>query len=347
MMRVRETARGARTAHIALFDATTLVARGVKEQLVARGFPTASVRLFTSSDDPEANLSEFDGEAMLVGRPDLDALGNLDIAFLCGTPEEGARYLQWPRQAGFTAIDLTAASRGDAHVPVVNAAVNPGAIEAWAGLIAAPSPAAQILTSLIAPIRRGPGLESATAVIFRPASESGVGGVDELYQQTVAVLNFHDLPKQVFGRQLAFNLIPLPVADPAPARSSVRDEVEDEVLRVTGSGYDLAVQTILAPVFHCHAAALHIVLPPGHGPEDLIAALRTGEDLKVPARSGGVTPVERAGAAEVAVAGVRPSRVARGAWIWAVADHLTAGTARNAVRIAEGLMDRNLARRPS
>jgi aspartate-semialdehyde dehydrogenase len=147
----------------------------------------------------------------------------------------------------------------------------------------------------------------------------------------------------VFGRQLAFNLIPSPAE---PSSRSEGDGVEGEVRRITGGEYDLAVQTILAPVFHCHAAAVHVVLPSGRGPEDLAAALRAGEDLKLPPR-GGVTPVERAGKAEVAVAGVRPSSVPRGAWIWAVADNLTAGTARNAVRIAEGLMSRNLARRPS
>jgi len=83
-MVVREAARARRRAHLALFDATTLTAKALKEELVARSFPIASVRLFTSQSDPDHNLTEFAGEAMLVTEPDPDALGRLDIAFLCG-----------------------------------------------------------------------------------------------------------------------------------------------------------------------------------------------------------------------------------------------------------------------
>src|SRR5262245_2317557 len=107
-------------AHLALFDATTLVAKGIKDRLVERRFPIASVHLYTSSDDPEANLTEFAGEAMLVTQPDIDALGTIDIAFFCGTPPEGERYLDWPGRKGFVAIDLTAASHARPAVPVVN-----------------------------------------------------------------------------------------------------------------------------------------------------------------------------------------------------------------------------------
>ena len=81
----------ARGARLALFEATSLTAKGVKDQLAARSFPVTSVRLFTSSTDPDANLTEFKGEAMLVTAPDEEGLGSLDIAFLCGGREEGER----------------------------------------------------------------------------------------------------------------------------------------------------------------------------------------------------------------------------------------------------------------
>ena len=47
-MPVDRLAARRRPAHLAVFDATTLVAEGVKEQLVERSFPVASMRLFST-----------------------------------------------------------------------------------------------------------------------------------------------------------------------------------------------------------------------------------------------------------------------------------------------------------
>jgi aspartate-semialdehyde dehydrogenase len=328
-----------RRAHIALFDATTLTAKGVKEQLVARSFPTASVRLFTSRNDPDSNLTEFAGQAMLVTEPDLDSLGKLDIAFLCGTDEEGRRYLDWPGRGGFMAIDLTSASNASREIPLVNYAVNPEAIPAGPGVIATPRPVAQILSSLLAPIRSGPGLREAVAVVLQPASEYGDEGVEELYQQAVGLLNFRDIPTRVFGRQLAFNLIPSSVCQdgrlPGGASPGI---LEEEVRKVTGGGYDLSVQVVLAPVFHCHALMAHVVLPEGGTAGDLVAALEKSGQVRVGGADGGATPVERAGQEGVMAATVRPAHRDSSFWIWAVADNLAAGTSLNAVRIAEALL---------
>jgi hypothetical protein len=148
-MAVDRFAARRRPAHLAIFDATTLIAKGVKEQLVERSFPVASMRLFSTRSGDEASLSEFNGEAMLVGAPDLEALGTLDIAFLCGTREEGARYLEWAGRAGFVAIDLTTAANGSAGVPLVNAVVNPDAIPADPVLIATPHAISLLLSSLL------------------------------------------------------------------------------------------------------------------------------------------------------------------------------------------------------
>ena len=43
--------------------------------------------------------------------------------------------------------------------------------------------------------------------IFEPASERGKKGLDELRQQTVAVLSFHKLKTDVFDAQLSFNML--------------------------------------------------------------------------------------------------------------------------------------------
>ena len=336
-MAAPEVAPSRRRAHVALFDAKTLTAKGIKDQLVARSFPTASVRLFTSSADPDSNLTDFAGEAMLVTSPDFDTLGDLDIAFLCGTRQEGERYLDWSRRAGFVAIDLTRASSG-AGVTPVNAWVNPGATPKGHGVIATPHPVSQMLSTLLAPVKRHCGLKEAVIVVLQAASERGEPGIDELYQQTLSLMNFKEMPKEVFGRQLAFNLIPGHVAEEGRTVSASRADIEREVRLITGGEYALAVQVIQAPVFNCHAAMAHLVLAGGEGREDLLAAFKGSTGIIVGQRGEVVTPLERAGASDMLVTGVQPGLSESSFWIWAVADDLAGGTSINAVRIAESLL---------
>ena len=337
-MAVPEVSRFRRKAHVALFDATTLRGQAVKSHLVARSFPTSSVRLFSSSGDPEANLSEYGGEAMLVTSPDIEALGKLDIAFLCGTREEGARYLDWAGRAGFVAIDLSGVASTAPGVPVVNASVNPETITGNSGVIGTPHPVSQLLSTLLAPVRRHGGLREAEAVVLLPASQHGAAGIDELQQQSISLLNFNEMPREIFGRQLAFNVIPAWLLE-GQSPGGDRPDLEGEVLAITGGAYTLAVQAIQTPVFHGHAAMVHLVLENGRSREDLIACFKGSDEVRLARRGDPITPVERAGQTGVVVAGLRRGRGDSSFWVWAVMDDLAGGTTLNAVRIAEALLE--------
>ncbi len=337
-----KAATARRPAHVAMFEATTLAAKGVKDLLAARSFPIASMKMFTSRQDPESNLTEFRGEAMLITEPDLDSLGPVDIAFLCGLREDAAQYLDWPGRRGFVAIDLTAGPRSSA-VPLVNAGVNPEAIPEGPGLIATPHPIAQIMSSLLAPIVRGPGLIEVSAVALQPASEAGEEGIEELYRQAIGLLNFQDMPRDIFKRQLAFNLIPAFLYPESTSPGGARPgDLADEVLRITGGAYGLSIEVVLAPVFHCHAVLAHVRLDRGAGRDQLLSSFKGVAEIAIGGTS--LTPVDKAGQEGLTVAGVRPGGGESAFWLWAVADNLKSGTAFNAVRIAERVLDRGPAR---
>lgn len=341
-MRVVEPAPAERGAHLAVFDAQTLVAKGVRDHLVGRAFPIASMRFFSSRPDPEANLTEFAGEAMFVSEPDPEALGPLDIAFFCGSRPEGERYLAWPVERGFTAIDLTSAVRPEKGGPPINVAINADRLPRTPRLVPTPHPIALMLSTVLAAAHRGCGLKDAVVTAFQPVSEAGEEGINELYRQTLGLLNFQEYPQEIFGRQLAFNLVPAFVygRGPVPGRIDAR-EIEEEVRLIAGPGFDLSVGAVLAPVFHCHAAMVRLVLAPGRGPADLTAALGAVPDVRVDAAGTRATPVDRAGEPGLLVAGPWPAGAPEAVWIWIVSDNLQAGAALNAVRIAETIWRRD------
>ena len=66
-------------------------------------------------------------------------------------------------------------------------------------------PAAIALAMLLTTLAKRATIRKSIVHIFEPASERGKKGLDELRQQTVAVLSFHKLKTDVFDAQLSFN----------------------------------------------------------------------------------------------------------------------------------------------
>ncbi len=163
--------------------------------------------------------------------------------------------------------------------------------------------------------------------------------MDELYRQAVNLFNFGSIPRDTFGRQIAFNLLPLTLA-PALGGSERERSLARETLRVLGwEEGKLSLKMMLAPVFHCHAALIRFTPAGSIQPLVLLSALGRMEPLSADsegAEEGLGTPVEWAGEEKIRIVEVRED--GRGAlWMWALVDDLKAGAALNAVRIAEAL----------
>jgi aspartate-semialdehyde dehydrogenase len=89
---------------------------------------------------------------------------------------------------------------------------------------------------------------------------------------------------------------------------------------------------------------VHVTLPDGAGLESLRAAFDPGEEVRVAGPEDAVSPAESAGKAGVLVAGLRQAGDRSGFWLWALTDDLKSGAARNAVRIAETILERGMPR---
>ena len=325
---------------IALFDSATLLGKGVKSHLSKRHFPIGSLRVLdTGAMEEGGNLTEFDGEAMLATRPDREALAGVDLVFFCGADGSADEYLDWGRQGGFVAIDLTLTANRRKGIPVVNAWVNPQAARRHEGLLAVPHPASLILSSLLSPLARLSPLREVTSVMFQPASEKGEEGIEELYRQTVGVLNFTEVPKERLGGIQAFNLIPPSLAEAACPGDLVVREVG---FILGGTRFPHAVASVAVPVFHGHSFLSRVSFAENVPVAAMVEALKGQEGLRI-LEDGKTSPAELAGQEGILIGEIRPDpSLPSAAWIWGVSDNLVGGTALDAVRVAEELLAQGL-----
>jgi aspartate-semialdehyde dehydrogenase len=323
-----DPARSQAEATVAVVGGGRLLGQRVAELLTEEGLSPERLRLYDLGERV-GRLEELEGSAALVSEADPDLLALAEQVYLCLPPEEAAPFLEAPRARGSLWLDLSGASSVRPRVPLVNLRANPEALPARPnGLVAVPGAGAQLLTTVLAPLLSLASLRRARAVLHVPASEQGQEGLDELYQQTVGLLNFSEVRREVFGAQLAFNLL--------PEAGEIGERARRETSRILRLGRGaLTVAALRAPVFHGHAVWLHLELAERRSPEELSAALEASDWVSLAGEHGSATPLDFGGEARVLAAPFLEDGTGKGGvWLWAGCDDLTGGSAGNAVGIA-------------
>src|SRR5213079_3178693 len=99
--------------------------------------------------------------------------------------------------------------RMDDTVPLVVAEVNPDALEQHNGIIANPNCSTMQMVVALKPILDAVGLERLVVSTYQSVSGTGQKAVEELHDQTEAVINAQEMPgPTVYPHQIAFNVLP-------------------------------------------------------------------------------------------------------------------------------------------
>lgn len=201
-------------------------------------------------------------------------------------------------------------------------------------------PAVIVISSLLLRLAARFPLKSAVAQVFSSASEFTSRGVEELQRQTVNILSFQKIPDEIFGAQLAFNLLSRlgSAAKGEMARLETRLHrelhyyLEERVPQP-------ALRLLTVPVFYSVGVSLYVETAQPVSTEAATAAL-AGERIKIRKSSlDAPTPVEVTGSSDILVDSVSiDSEHPNGLWMWAVADNLHLAAA-NAVELAASLRE--------
>lgn len=317
---------------IAIVGAATLKGRELKEVLDEVNFPVADVKLL-DDDESLGQLDQVGDEPTFIQPPDPEHFRNADFAFFASDAAFTQRHWKSALQAGSTVLDLSYALETEPSVSVRSPWIEKE-LERGMGQQPAPEdlnttavvlahPAATVLALLLLRISSAGALRNAVATVFEPVSEQGKRGMDELHQQTVNLLSFTSLPKEVFDEQVAFNMLGRFGENSALSLLGTEKRIAAHFDLIAGGRVPLpSLMLIQAPTFHGHTFSIYIEF---ERPVDVAALAKAlaGEHVTIiDSGEDGPSNVTAAGQGTVLVSIRKDARNANGIWIWAAADNL-------------------------
>lgn len=325
----------------AIVGAASLKGKEVAEMLNERNFPAADIRLL-DDDESMGQLEAMGDEISFIQRVRAEQFENVDFTFFASDEDSTRKNWKDARDAGSAILDLSAALENE-H----GASVRSVWIERERGQIPAPElqpgpcvtahPVAVILALLVLRARKAVALRRAVAMILEPASEHGQRGMDELHQQTVNLLSFQPLPKDVFDAQVAFNMVARYGQKSQPALDSVEARIQRHYQKIAGPGVPQpSLMLLQAPIFHGHAMAVFLEMEGAVDLQTLSQAL-AGDHIAIPGEEeDSPSNVSSAGQADIQLALKIDPAQPSGVWLWAAADNLRI-SAVTAVECAESM----------
>jgi aspartate-semialdehyde dehydrogenase len=332
---------------LAVVGATGAVGSTMLEVMTERGFPASEVVPLASARSAGRTVRYGDTELM-VRLLEEASVDGFDIALFSAG---GGVSREWaPRFAatGCVVVDNSSAWRMEPNVPLVVAEVNGDALDGHQGIVANPNCSTMQMVMALKPIHDAAGIERVIVSTYQSTSGTGQRAVEELHDQTQAVLEAHEVSATVYPHQIAFNILPqVETFKDGDDYTTEERKVMGETRKILGRD-DIGVSATCArvPVYTGHSVSANVQTRDPLSPEECRELLAAAPGVTVvdnPADGLYPMALDAAGQDDVLVGRIRrdPSHE-RCLNLWIVGNNLRKGAATNAVQVAELLKVRNL-----
>ena len=334
---------------VGVLGATGAVGSTILEVLAERNFPASEVVPLASERSAGKRIPFAGGELEVRAIAD-EAIAGLDLVL---SSAGGAVSSEWaPRivEAGAVVVDNTSFWRMHEDVPLVVSEVNPDAASDHRGLIANPNCTTMEMVVALAPIQREVGIERLVVSTYQAVSGTGQKAIDELLDQSRAVLAGDQPQAHVYAHPIAFNVLPqVENFKDGDDYTTEERKVMAETRKIFGVGEDelrISATCARVPVHTGHSESVNVQTRRDLSPEECRELLAGAPGVVVmdsPADGIYPTATDAVGRDEVFVGRIRrdPSHE-RCLNLWIVGNNLRKGAATNAVQVAELLADRGL-----
>ena len=305
-----------------------LLGKEVRE-VIESAIPGVKVIMIASEQGGEASVIAITREEPVV----MSSLQSADlltanVAVLTGSPESSLKAYDRIRAAASAPaiIDLTGAleERPGARLrapAVENIAVEPGnAVQVIA------HPAAIAVALFLTGLQKSARIRRSVVQIFEPVSERGQAGLDELQKQTVGLLSFKPLQKDVYDAQVSFNMLPQYGSESPHSLAAIEQKIDRHLASLLAGANSVpmpSLRLIQAPVFHGYSISFWVEFEMN---PDLAAIEHDLASSEIDVRGKEHEPptnVGVAGQSGITVGAMAADRNdPRACWFWVVADNL-------------------------
>jgi aspartate-semialdehyde dehydrogenase len=323
-----------RTLRAAIVGASTLLGRELAEHLNDATGVAWDVTLL-DGEDAIGQVAVTDDGATVIQPLAPGAFDGMDIVFFAGDAATAGTHWREARAGGAGIVDLTGELAEQTEAVVLAPAAGAATVDLTTTLVVAAHPTAVMLALLAVRLKRF-GAARLVATVMEPASEQGKAGLDEMHQQTVGLLSFQAVPKDVYDMQVGFNLTARLGADAKVSLAKTAQRIGKDFSAIA-TGCELALQVVQAPVFNGHTASVFVSLADTPTEQDVREALHGSVVNTLSVDDPGPSNLTASGQKQV-LATVRKDAVAvDGFWLWMASDNLIQA-AQNAIACAMELV---------
>lgn len=330
---------------VAVAGATGVVGRQMLLTLEARNFPVSRIKCLASARSLGRTVP-FRGEEIPVEVLSEDSFAGVDIALFSAGGGTSKKFAPAAAGAGAVVVDNSSAWRMDPEVPLVVPEVNPEAIKTHKGIIANPNCSTIQMVVVLKPLHDAARIRRVVVSTYQAVSGAGSAAINELLDQTRALLDKQPYPPKVFPHQIAFNCIPqIPQSGAFEDNGYTNEEMKmvNETKKIIGdNSIMVTATTVRVPVLTGHSESVNVETEKKLTADEARALLSKAPGIVVeddlPAQRYPLA-VNAAGKYDTYVGRIRedishPSALD----MWIVSDNLLKGAALNAVQIAEKLL---------
>lgn len=326
---------------VAVVGATGAVGQEMLKTLAEREFPVSEVYALASAKSAGGEVSFGEDDVLKVQDLSKFDFKGVDICLSSAGAKISEEFAPRAGADGCVVIDNTSQFRMDPDVPLIVPEVNPQALGGYKkrNIIANPNCSTIQMLVALKPLHDLATIKRIVVSTYQAVAGAGREAMDELFSQTRAVFVNDPLVKEIFHKQIAFNLIPQIDVFMDDRGTKEEWKMVVETKKILDPKIKVSATAVRVPVFICHSESVNVEFEKPLSADEARAALKKAPGVTVidhMHEDGFVTPVECAGEDNVFVSRIRDDiSVENGLNMWVVADNLRKGAALNAIQIAE------------